>query len=62
MENEEEFKAQFKEIITALNDPEFISKATNEELMGYLFMAQRVENRIQELVNMENQETEEPED
>jgi 23S rRNA maturation mini-RNase III len=59
MEDQEQFQAQFKEIMTALNDPEFISKASNEELMGYLFMMERVENKLQKLVEIDKNKKEE---
>lgn len=54
MEDKDELGRQLKEINQILSDPNFISQSTNEELMTYLFMVERIEDKITKMVNMEN--------
>ena len=51
---QEELGRQLKEITMILNDPNFIASSSNEELMGYLFMVDKIKFKLQEMVNLED--------
>ena len=51
---QEELGRQLKEITMILNDPDFIVSSSNEELMGYLFMDDKIKFKLQEMVDLED--------
>ena len=51
---QEELGRQLKEITMILNDPNFMAQSSNEELMGYLFMVDKIKFKLQEMVNLDD--------
>ena len=50
---QEKLGRQLKEITMLLNDPDFIAKSSNEELMGYLFLIDKIKFKLQEMVDLD---------
>ena len=45
---------QIKNITDMIEDKEFLAKASDEELMGYLFLVEKMKKKLEKLVNLEN--------
>ena len=45
---------QIEEITKAIDDKEFISKASNEELVAYLFLAEKMKRKLEKLAKLED--------
>ena len=46
------FEEKIKEITKAMEDKDFLEKATNEELMAYLFLVEKMKKKLEKLVDM----------
>ena len=44
---------QIKEISEAINDKELLANASNEELMSYLFLVEKMKQKLEKMVDME---------
>lgn len=49
---ESNFEEKIKEISKAMEDKEFLAKATNEELMAYLFLVEKMKKKLEKMVKM----------
>ena len=45
---------QIKKISQQIDNDETLSSATNEELIGYLFLVEKMKKKIEKLVNLDN--------
>lgn len=53
---EENIRKQIRQIKQNMEDEEFLSKASDEELMGYIFLSEKINRKIKKIEDLAQNE------